>query len=100
MTQTLWLDRDEQGDLSTTFGLGHERVHVSVFPSPFIPDSIRLPASLGGAECRVVDAHVKECLHKGCKKQVLHFHLDSPDQLRVASCFEHDTPYMFYRLRK
>ncbi len=100
MTQTLWLDSDAQGGLSASFGLDDERVGVNVFPTPFIPDSIRLPASLGGAECRVVDSHVGDCITPRCGKKVLHLHLDSAEQLRVASCFEHDAPYMFYRLRK
>ena len=97
MGNTLWLTADQRGDLSLEESGGS--VLVDVYPTPLIPDYIRLPAELGGSECRVTSSQWKPCPHEGCGQTVMHFQLGHPEVSGVAVCHAHENPYAWLRQR-
>lgn len=87
----LWLNKDNTGKMALKDDPLSE---VLVLPEQ--PDYIRLPESLGfGDRPFSVCVSVKApCFI--CGNLCTHMILEDCD-IRVATCFEHDQPYMFYR---
>jgi len=90
---TIWLERNEKGDHHL---VDDAETRVVVFPET--PDHVKLPIELSPTQesYRVKGAAKLPC--PVCSKTCVHYLLSGID-IRVAICFTHESPYMFYSLK-